>query len=106
MTALPNLRFPSRDLKLSSGLNARANPLGRRESQVTFLEHFILISEGGCKQSQFTDEETKALSGREVNLGFLCHLPSPTILSCHTTRVLVRSPLLWAHGRELIYATI
>ena len=83
-----------------------ANPLGRRESQLTFLEHFIPISEGGCEQSQFIDEETKASSGREVNLGFLCHLPPPTILSCHTTRVQVRWPLHWARGRELIYATI
>lgn len=57
--------------------------MGRRESRVTFLEHFIPISESGCEQSQFTDEETKASSGTEVNLGFLCHLPPPHPVLSH-----------------------
>lgn len=45
------------------------------------------------------------MSGRDVNLGSLCHLPPPTILSCDTMRVL-RFPLHCARGTKLIHATI
>lgn len=61
--------------------------------------------QNGYLQSQFTDEEMKALSDRAMNMGSLCHLPPPTILSCDTMREL-RFPFHCACCRKLIYATI